>query len=48
MNDHTLNDLRFTVPLYSVTDASRYLRVPRSTLGTWVDGRLGTPPGVSL
>ena len=31
-------DLRFDVPLYTVSDASRYLVVPRSTLETWADG----------
>jgi len=34
----TLGDLRFDVPLYTVTDASRYLVMPRSTLETWADG----------
>lgn len=31
-------DLRFSVPLYTVSEASRFLVVPRATLGTWVDG----------
>lgn len=32
-------DARFTVPLYSVTEAARYLGgISPSTLGTWVDG----------
>ncbi|MCV7193114.1 DUF433 domain-containing protein [Mycolicibacterium brumae] len=34
----TSNDLRFGVPLYTLTDASRYLLVPRSTLETWARG----------
>lgn len=29
---------RFTVPLYTVTEAARYLDVPASTLGTWAKG----------
>lgn len=33
-----LDDDRFTVPLYTVTQASRYLQLPRATLGTWTDG----------
>ncbi len=32
------DDLRFTVPLYTLTDASRHLVVPRSTLETWANG----------
>ena len=31
-------DDRFTTPLYTVTEAARYLQVSRPTLGTWVDG----------
>ena len=31
-------DLRFDIPLYTLTDASRYLVVPRSTLETWANG----------
>lgn len=31
-------DLRFDVPLYTLTEASRYLIVPRSTLETWANG----------
>lgn len=34
----TTTDLRFTVPLYTVTEASRILVVPRATLSTWADG----------
>lgn len=33
-----MDDLRFAVPLYSVGSAAAYLRVPPSTLQTWVDG----------
>lgn len=31
-------DDRFSVPLYSVAEASRYLDIPRTTLRTWVHG----------
>lgn len=31
-------DIRFTVPLYTLTDASRHLVVPRPTLETWANG----------
>ncbi len=31
-------DRRFTVPMYSVSEASRYLRLPRQTLVNWADG----------
>jgi uncharacterized protein (DUF433 family) len=34
----TTADLRFEVPLYTLTEASKYLVVPRSTLETWADG----------
>ena len=34
----TTTDRRFTVPLYSVSEASRYLRLPRQTLVNWADG----------
>lgn len=36
--DSPMGDLRFSVPLYTLTDASRHLVVPRSTLETWADG----------
>ena len=32
------DDDRFTVPLYTLSEASTYLRVPRATLTTWADG----------
>jgi uncharacterized protein (DUF433 family) len=32
------SDLRFEAPLYTLTEASRYLIVPRPTLTTWVEG----------
>jgi uncharacterized protein (DUF433 family) len=32
------HDLRFDVPLYTLTEASRYLIVPRSTIETWANG----------
>lgn len=31
-------DDRFTVPLYTIGEASTYLRVPRAILTTWADG----------
>lgn len=31
-------DIRFDVPLYTLTEASKYLVVPRSTLETWANG----------
>ena len=34
----TASDLRFDVPLYTLTEASRYLIVPRSTLEIWASG----------
>lgn len=41
----TLQDMRFTVPLYSVTEAAQYLDLPRATLRTWVDGYERRPMG---
>lgn len=32
------DDLRLAVPLYTVAEASRYVRVPESTYGTWAKG----------
>lgn len=34
----SLTDARFTEPLYTLSEASTYLRVPRATLTTWADG----------
>lgn len=31
-------DLRFDVPLYTVAEAARYMRMPESTYGTWARG----------
>lgn len=39
------SDRRFTVPLYSITEAANYLSVPRATLKTWVDGYVRHPRG---
>lgn len=36
---------RFRTPLYTVTEAARYLDVPASTLGTWVHGYRRAPAG---
>jgi uncharacterized protein (DUF433 family) len=41
-------DDRFTVPLYTVADAARYLGVPRRTLGYWTQPRRHTPPVVTV
>lgn len=38
-------DPRFTKPLYTVTEASSYLGVPRSTFDTWVRGCERKPAG---
>ncbi|EUA17372.1 hypothetical protein I552_0573 [Mycobacterium xenopi 3993] len=38
------DDLRFDVPLYTLTEASRYLIVPRPTLTTWIEGYERRPP----
>lgn len=38
MTQRMSRDLRFSVPLYTLTEASRYLIVPRATLATWADG----------
>lgn len=34
----TAGDIRFTVPLYTMAEAARYLGVRASTFGTWVRG----------
>jgi len=39
----TTKDMRFSVPLYSVTQASNYLGRSPSTVWTWVDGRGARP-----
>ena len=36
---------RFTTPLYTVTEAARYLDVPASTLATWTHGYRMQAPG---
>lgn len=38
MTKTTRRDLRFDTPLYTVIEAAAYLRVPRTTLGTWAHG----------
>ena len=37
MND-VIHDLRFDTPLYSVTEAARYLGVPPTTFSNWAKG----------
>lgn len=39
------SDERFTVPLYTVTDAATYLELSRSTLDTWAYGYVRGRPG---
>ncbi len=39
----TEDDTRFTVPLYTVTEAARYLEVPPSTLNGWARVRQAAP-----
>lgn len=35
----TINgDVRFNLPLYTIAEAARYVRVPESTFGTWAKG----------
>ncbi|MFC5937765.1 DUF433 domain-containing protein, partial [Mycobacterium bouchedurhonense] len=41
------DDLRFDVPLYTLTEASRYLIVPRPTLTTWIEGYERRPPAAA-
>lgn len=41
------DDLRFTLPLYTVGDAARYLRLPRQTLTYWVDPHKNRHPLVT-
>ncbi len=36
---------RFTVPLYTLSEAARYLNVPISTFATWAHGYQRQPPG---
>jgi len=38
VNTPSSTDLRFGVPLYTLTEAAKYLVVPRATLATWADG----------
>lgn len=38
-------DSRFTKPLYTVTEASSYVGVPRATFDTWVHGYVRRPTG---
>jgi uncharacterized protein (DUF433 family) len=41
----TTDDLRFEIPLYTVSDAARIVGVPASTLATWAKGYVRRPPG---
>jgi uncharacterized protein (DUF433 family) len=40
-------DIRFATPLYTVSEAARFLDVPPATFGTWVRGRGTAPPIVT-
>ena len=40
-----VSDSRFTVPLYTVAEAARFLGVPPSTMGTWAKGYVRRPAG---
>jgi uncharacterized protein (DUF433 family) len=40
-------DIRFTVPLYTVEEAARFLHIPRSTLADWAQGGRGSHPIVT-
>lgn len=48
LNRQSSGDLRFDVPLYTLTEASKYLVVPRATLATWADGYERWPAGASM
>ena len=39
------DDLRFSVPLYTIAEAARFLGVPTSTFSTWAKGYVRRPPG---
>jgi uncharacterized protein (DUF433 family) len=41
-------DVRFTVPLYTMAAASRFLHVKRTTFETWAKGYVRRPPGRRL
>lgn len=43
-----IDDDRFTVPLYTVSDAASYLEVSRSTLDTWAYGYVRGRPGRAI
>jgi len=43
----TNGDARFTVALYTIAEAARFLGVPPSTFGTWSGGYVRRPPGRS-
>lgn len=38
-----VNDVRFAVPRYTISEAARYLDVPEGTFRKWVDGYVFTP-----
>ncbi len=44
----TIDDKRFSEPLYTVAEASRFLGVPSTTVGTWARGYTRRPRGRSV
>ena len=45
VSNGTFDDSRFTVPLYTVAEAARFLGVHSSTFSTWANGYVRRPPG---
>jgi uncharacterized protein (DUF433 family) len=45
MNRKEREDIRFSVPLYTLAEAGRFLDVPTSTFTTWARGYVRRPPG---
>lgn len=48
MTSDNRDELRFEVPLYTLTDAAKHLVVPRSTLETWAHGYERRPAGKAV
>jgi uncharacterized protein (DUF433 family) len=47
MTSTEARNVRFAVPLYSISDAARHIDVPRSTFDTWARGYYRRPEGRS-
>ncbi len=45
MSRQEREDIRFSVPLYTLAEAARFLDVPTSTFTTWARGYVRRPPG---